>query len=132
MAQVPTSFADLLTGKPSFAHLATSMKDGSPQVTPVWFSYDGNHILVNSARGRLKDRNMRARPKVALSILDPDNPYRYLQIIGHVIDVSEAGGDEHIDALALKYLGKETYPWRSPGEVRVVYTIAIDKVQTMG
>jgi len=132
LPQVPPSFTDLLTSKPTFAHLATSMKDGSPQVTPVWFSYDGTYVLVNSAKGRLKDRNMRARPKVALSILDPDNPYRYLQIIGHVIDITEAGGDEHIDALAQKYLGKDTYPWRTPDEVRVIYRIAIDKVQTMG
>lgn len=132
MAQVPAGFLDLLTTKLTFAHLATSMKDGAPQVTPVWFSYDGNHILLNSARGRLKDRNMRARPRVALSILDPDNPYRYLQIMGRVVEVTETGGDAHIDALAMKYLGKESYPWRAPGEMRVIYKVAIDKVQTMG
>ncbi len=132
MAQVPAAFTDLLTTRIAFAHLATSMKDGTPQVTPVWFSYDGNHLLLNSARGRLKDRNMRARPKIALSILDPDNPYRYLQIRGRVVEVTETGGDAHIDALAMKYLGKDTYPWRAPGEVRVIYKVAIDKVQTMG
>lgn len=132
MAQVPAGFADLLTTKLTFAHLATSMKDGAPQVTPVWFSYDGHHILLNSARGRLKDRNMRARPRIALSILDPDNPYRYLQIMGRVVEVTEAGADAHIDALAMKYLGKDTYPWRASGEVRVIYKMAIDKVQTMG
>ena len=132
MAQVPASFIDLLSTKLTFAHLGTSMKDGAPQVTPVWFSFDGTHILLNSAKGRLKDRNMRARPKVALSILDPDNPYRYLQIMGKVVEVTEAGGDAHIDALAKKYLGKDTYPWRAPDEVRVIYKVAIEKVQTMG
>lgn len=132
MAQIPATFTDLLTTKITFAHLGTSMKDGAPQVTPVWFSYDGTHILLNSAKGRLKDRNMRARPKVAMSILDPENPYRYLQIMGHVVDITEAGGDAHIDALAKKYLGKDTYPWRGPDEVRVIYKVAIDKVQTMG
>ena len=132
MTQVPASFTDLLTSKITFAHLGTSMKNGAPQVTPVWFSYDGSHILLNSAKGRVKDRNMRARPKVALSILDPENPYRYLQLMGHVVDVTETGGDAHIDALAKKYLGKDSYPWRSPEEVRVIYKVAIDKVQTMG
>lgn len=132
MAQVPATFTDLLTTKITFAHLGTSMKDGAPQVTPVWFSYDGTHILLNSAKGRLKDRNMRARPKVAMSILDPENPYRYLQIMGHVVEITEAGGDAHIDALAKKYIGQDTYPWRGPGEVRVIYKVAIDKVQTMG
>jgi len=132
MAQIPAAFLDLLTTRITFAHLGTSMKDGAPQVTPVWFSYDGNHVLLNSAKGRLKDRNMRARPKVALSILDPENPYRYLQLMGHVVEITEAGGDAHIDALAKKYLGKDSYPWRSPGEVRVIYKVAVDKVQTMG
>lgn len=132
MAQIPAAFLDLLTTRITFAHLGTSMKDGAPQVTPVWFSYDGNHVLLNSAKGRLKDRNMRARPKVALSILDPENPYRYLQLMGHVVEITEAGGDAHIDALAKKYLGKDSYPWRSAGEVRVIYKVAVDKVQTMG
>lgn len=132
MAQIPAAFLDLLTTRITFAHLGTSMQDGAPQVTPVWFSYDGNHVLLNSAKGRLKDRNMRARPKVALSILDPENPYRYLQLMGHVVEITEVGGDAHIDALAKKYLGKDSYPWRSPGEVRVIYKVAVDKVQTMG
>ena len=132
MPQIPAEFKDLLTTKVAFAHLGTSMKDGSPQVTPVWFSYDGTHILLNSAKGRVKDRNMRARPKVAMSIPDPENPYRYLQLLGRVVEVTEAGGDAHIDALAKKYLGEDTYPGRKAGEVRVIYKVAIDKAQTMG
>lgn len=132
MSAIPDGFKDLVTTKTTFAHLATTMKDGSPQVTPVWFSYDGAHIAVNSAKGRIKDRNMRNRPRVALSILDPDNAYRYLQVIGRVVEVTEQGGDAHIDALAKKYIGKDTYPWRGPGEVRVIYKILPEKVQTMG
>ena len=132
MAAIPAAFLDLVTTKLSFAHLATSMANGAPQVTPVWFSFDGSHLLLNSAKGRLKDRNMRARPAVAVSILDPENPSRYLQLMGQIVDVTEAGGDAHIDALAKKYLGQDTYPGRAPGEVRVIYRMAIDKVQTMG
>lgn len=132
MATVPAALLDLLATKVSFAHLATTMANGAPQVTPVWFSFDGSHLLLNSAKGRLKDRNMRARPAVAVSILDPENPYRYLQLMGQIVDVTEAGGDAHIDALAKKYLGQDTYPRRAPGEVRVIYRMALDKVQTMG
>lgn len=132
MTQVPADFTDLLTTKIAFAHLATTMKDGTLQVTPVWFSYDGQHILLNTAKGRVKDRNMRTRPKIAMAIPDPDNPYRYLQIRGHVAEVTEVGGDAHIDALAKKYIGKDVYPWRQRGEIRVIFKIAIDRVQTMG
>ena len=131
-ATIPEGFKDLLTTKVTFAHLATTMSNGRPQVTPVWFSYDGTNILVNSAKGRIKDRNMRARRDVALSILDPDNAYRYLQLMGRVVEITEQGADAHIDSLAKKYLGKDTYPWRSPTEVRVIYKITVDKAQTMG
>lgn len=129
---IPANFQDLVTTRPTFAHLATVMPDGSPQVTPVWFSFDGTHILLNSARGRVKDRNMRARPQVAMSILDPDNAYRYLQIIGRVVEITEEGADAHIDALARKYIGQDRYPWRGPTEVRVIYKVLPGKVQTMG
>src|SRR5262249_45091078 len=109
-------------------HLATVMADGSPQVTPVWFDWDGTHIRVNSAKGRIKDRNMRARPTVALSIVDPDNVYRYLSIRGRVTAVTERGADAHIDALAKKYLGADRYPYRRRGEVRVTYKIRPERV----
>ncbi len=129
---IPEGFKDLLTTKTTFAHLATVMADGSPQVTPVWFNYDGTHVVVNSAKGRIKDRNMRARAQVSLSILDPDNAYRYLQIMGRVVEITEQGADAHIDALTKKYTGQDSYPWRSPTEVRVIYKIRPDKAQTMG
>ena len=131
-ATIPDNFKDLLTTKLTFAHLGTVMKDGTPQVTPVWFSYDGTHVLLNSAKGRVKDRNMRARPHVALSIIDPDDAYRYLQIIGKITEITEQGADAHIDALAKKYMGQDTYPFRQPGEERVIYKVTPGKVQTMG
>lgn len=131
-ASIPERYKDLLTGKPALAHLSTLMRDGRPQVTPIWFSFDGERIGLNSARGRIKDRNMRERPQVALSIVDPDNAYRYIQIMGSVTEITEAGGDAHIDVLARKYLGKDRYPWRQAGEVRVIYWVTPERVQASG
>ena len=131
MATIPDQYKDLLQKK-AFAHLATVMKDGSPQVTPIWFDYDGTHVRINSAKGRWKDKNMRNRPKVALSIPDPDNPYRYMQIRGTVTEVTENGADAHIDSLAKKYLGQDKYPYRQPGEERVIYKIAVERVNAQG
>lgn len=128
---IPEQFKDLFA-KVAFAQLATLMADGRPQVTPVWVDYDGEHIRVNSAKGRVKDKNMRRDKRVALSIQDPDNPYRYLAIQGDVVEITEEGADAHIDALAKKYLGKDRYPFRAPGEVRVIYKIRPDKVSTSG
>jgi PPOX class probable F420-dependent enzyme len=128
---IPDSFKDLFDKK-AFAHLATLMTDGRPQVTPVWCDFDGTHIRINSAKGRVKDNNMRRNKKVALSIQDPDNPYRYLGVQGEIVEITEQGADDHIDALAKKYLGKDKYPFRAPGEVRVIYKIRPDKASTMG
>ena len=89
-ATIPQQFQDLLTKK-AFAHLGTIMPDGSPQVTPVWFDFDGNHVRVNSAKGRVKDKNMRRDGRVALAIMDPENPYRYLAVRGRVEEVAEGG-----------------------------------------
>jgi PPOX class probable F420-dependent enzyme len=108
------------------------MADGSPHVTPVWVDYDGAYVRVNSAKGRVKDKNMRRDKRVALSIQDPDNPYRYLALRGEVAEITEDGADAHIDALAKKYLGKDRYPFRSPGEVRVIYKIRPERVSTSG
>jgi len=132
MATIPESFSDLLTTKRAFAHLATVMNDGTPQVTPVWIDFDGTHVLVNSAKGRLKDKNLRARKQVGLAISDPENPYRYLGIQGRVVDITEEGADAHIDKLAKKYMGKDKYPYRTPTEVRCIYKIEPEKVHTMG
>jgi len=132
MAVIPDNFLDLLTQKKAFASLATIMPDGTPQVTPVWFDYEGGIVRVNTAKGRTKARNMKEGAPVALAILDPDNAYRYLQIRGRVRRVVEAGADRHIDSLAKKYLGKDKYPFARPGEVRVTYEIEPRAVQTMG
>jgi PPOX class probable F420-dependent enzyme len=128
---IPEAFQDLLQKK-AFAHLATVMADGSPQVTPVWLDFDGTYVRVNSAQGRVKDKNMRRTPRVALAIQDPDNPYRYLAIRGRVEEVTEVGADSHIDSLSKKYLGKDTYPYRREGEVRVIYKIRPERVSGTG
>ena len=130
-ATIPQEFRDLLTKK-AFAHLATIMPDGSPQVTPVWIDFDGGHVRINSAKGRIKDKNMRRNGRVALAIQDPDNPYRYLAVRGRVEEITEAGADAHIDSLAKKYLGQDRYPHRQPGEVRVIYRIRPERVSSMG
>ena len=132
MAVIPEKYLDLLEQKKAFAHLATIMKDGSPQVTPVWFDYTGGMIRVNTAKGRVKARNLREGAPVALSILDPDNPYRYIQIRGAVKRCVEEGADQHIDSLAKKYLGKDKYPFAQPGEVRVMYEIEPRAANAMG
>jgi PPOX class probable F420-dependent enzyme len=132
MAEIPAAYHDLLTTKKAFAHLATLMPDGSPQVTPVWFDYTNGHIRVNTAKGRVKARNMAEGSRVALSILDPDNPYRYLQVRGKVVAVTEEGGNAHIDSLAKKYLGKDVYPWHSPKDIRTIYEIEPLAAQAMG
>ena len=128
---IPDKYLDLFHKK-AFANLATLMPDGRPQVTPVWCDYDGRNVLVNSARGRQKDRNLERDPRVSLAIADPENPYRYLEVRGRVVDITEKGADEHIDKMAKKYLDKDKYPFRQPGEVRVIFKIAPEHTQGMG
>ena len=131
MTKIPDAYLDVLQDKKAFANLATVMADGSPQVTPVWFDYRDGVIRVNSARGRVKSRNMKEGAPVALAIMDPDNPYRYIQIRGHVRRVVDNGADTHIDSLAKKYLGKDKYPYAQPGEQRVMFEIEPTSVQAM-
>jgi PPOX class probable F420-dependent enzyme len=128
---IPAQFRDLLDKK-AFAHLATLMPDGQPQVTPVWFDFVDGHVRINSAKGRAKDKNMRRDPRVALSILDPDNAYRYLEIRGKVVHITEDGAVAHIDALAKKYMGLDTYPFHQPGVARVIYRIEPLRFSSMG
>ncbi len=110
----------------AFAFLATLMPDGSPQLTPLWFNTDGEHILINSAKGRVKDRNMRRDARVAIVIPDPKDPYRFVQLRGRVVEFTEKGGLEHINTLSLKYHGK---PWKAnAGQVRVIYKILPVKI----
>lgn len=124
---IPHEYLDLFE-KPAFGHLATLMTDGSPQVTPVWIDYDGAHLLINTARGRLKDRNMQRYPQVAVDILDPDNPYRYVAVRGTVVEVIEDDHNAHINALTQRYLGYDKFPWFRAGQVRVIYKVRIDHV----
>jgi len=131
MAKIPEAFRDILDKK-TLVHLATTGRDGSPEVSPVWVDLEGDTIIINSAKGRVKDRNMRSHAQVALSATDPDNPYRALMIQGRVVKITEDGADAHIDKMAKKYLGQDKYPFRSPTEVRVKYYIEPLKVATMG
>ena len=131
MSRIPDNYLDLLNQKKAFASLATVMANGSPQVTPVWFDYQGGNIRVNTAKGRVKSRTLKPGAPVALAIMDPDNPYRYIQVRGRVSCAVEAGADAHIDSLAKKYLGKEAYPFRQPGEVRIMYEIEPEAVSGM-
>lgn len=118
----PQQYLDLLKDETkAILYLATLMPDGSPQVTPVWFNTDGEYILINTSEGRVKDRNMKARPKVAMVIQDPSDPYRYLQIRGEVAEYTREGADEHINQLSLKY---DNQPWTfRAGQKRIIYKI---------
>jgi PPOX class probable F420-dependent enzyme len=128
---IPDKYRDLFT-KRAFASLATLMPDGSPQVTPVWVDLEGDLVLVNTARGRQKDKNMRRDSRVAMAIIDPENPYRYLEIRGRIAEITEEGADAHIDKMAKKYLGADKYPYRQPSETRVIFKIQPERVSTMG
>lgn len=129
MTVVPESHVDILNKK-SFAHVATLNEDGSPQVTPVWVDYDGEYILINSAKGRKKDRNMRARRQVGVSAQDPDNPYRYLGVEGVIEEITEEGAVEHIHKLSRKYTGQD-YGMLG-NDTRVIYKIRPTNAWTMG
>ena len=117
--------------EPNFAHLATLMPDGSPQVSPVWVDVDGNRILVNTAEGRVKPRNVRRDARVAISVHNQDNPYSSAFIRGRVVEITHEGADELIDKLAKKYLGQDRYPNRQPGEQRVTLVIEPEHVGSM-
>ena len=125
---IPDRLLDLLSdAKQAFASLALTLADGSPQVTPIWFGWDGTHIILNTARGRVKDRVMKRGGQVALLIVDPADPYRYVQIRGRVVVETEEGAYDTICDLRLKYRGDRDYP-KNPGEVRVTYKVLPDKV----
>ena len=133
MATIPDTHQDLFTTeKKAFAFLATVQPDGTPQVTPVWFDVHGTNLRINTAAGRIKHRNMTKNASVALAISDPANPYRYVQVRGKVVNVTEEGADAHIDSLAMKYMGVDKYPMRAPGEQRVIFEIEPATFQKMG
>ncbi len=128
---IPEKYRDLFN-KRAFASLATLMPDGRPQVTPVWCDLEGDKVIFNSAKGRQKDKNVRRDPRVSLAIIDPDNPYRFLEIRGRVTEITEEGADAQIDKLAKKYLGVDKYPYGQAGEVRVIYKITPEHANMMG
>lgn len=120
--QIPEHYFDLFH-KRTIAHLATLMPDGSPHITPMWVDFDGTHILINTSQGYRKDQNMRQQSQVALDIVDPEDPYRWIAIRGRVVAVTTEGAVEHMNKLARRYLSQDTYPTRIPGEVRVLFKI---------
>ncbi len=123
MINIPEEYHYLLADETkAYAILATIMPDGSPQATPVWFSADGEYIFVNTLKGRVKDRNMRANPNIALTIIDPDDWLRFLQVRGRVVEITEEGGREHINFLCKKYTGDDVF-WGPPDDVRVIFKI---------
>ena len=111
----------------NFACVATVMADGSPQNTPVWVDRDGDTVVFNTAKGRAKHRNLERDPRIAVSVIDGDNPYSYLQVRGRAEFVEE-GADEHIDKLAKKYMDADTYPFRAPDEQRIMVRVVADAV----
>jgi PPOX class probable F420-dependent enzyme len=128
---IPEKYRDLFDKK-VFAGLATLMPNGAPQVTPVWIDYDGENVIFNTAVGRQKDKNLQADGRVSLALTDPDNPYRYLEVRGKVAERTTDGADDHINKMAKKYLGQDAYPFRQPGEVRVIYKIKPEHTTSMG
>ncbi len=129
MATIPTDYRDLFE-KPAFAHVATLMPDGMPHVTPVWIDYDdeSNRLRVNTAKGRQKHVNVQNDPRIGVSMVDPDDPYRALSVFGEVEALTEAGAAEHIDALEARYRGNERYQGDRTG--RIVLEIRPDRVMT--
>lgn len=130
-ATISAEHADLLN-RPIVVSLATVMPDGQPQVNPVWCSYDGTHVLINSAAGRVKDRNMKDRPQATVLCLDPQNPFKWVEVRGKVVEITTEGADAHIDDLAELYIGQRPYPFRQPGEQRVIYKIEPTRVVSYG
>ena len=131
MTVIPESHVDLLD-RPLIAHLATTRPDHTPQVNPMWFGWDGELIRFTNTTTRQKFRNVETNPHVSISIVDPDQPYRYLEVRGKVAEITEQGADAHIDKMAKKYLGQDKYPYRQDGEVRVIYKVRPEHTTTMG
>lgn len=133
--QVPDKYLDLLE-RPVVVSLATVMPDGQPHVTPVWAMWDGEHILINTARGRQKERNMRINPRVTVIAVDPDNPYRYLEVRGRVVEMDEASGLDVINQLSAMYRGEPDYyagmPQMRGQEQRVTVKIVPEHVNASG
>ncbi|MGA3399254.1 MAG: PPOX class F420-dependent oxidoreductase [Acetobacteraceae bacterium] len=132
MASIPERFPDLLTQKAPLAYLATIMPDGSPHVTPVWFDFADGKMRINTVCGRVKERNMARDARVALSVVDPDDSDRHIQLRGVVNRMTEVGAIAHNNALARKYLGLDVYPYDKPGDIHVLVEIVPMAIATLG
>ncbi len=132
MAKLPEQALKLIKEGKNFATIATLMPDGSPHATVTWIDTDGKHVIFNTAEGRLKPKNLRRDPRVSISILNSENPYQQVVIQGRAVEITHDGADEHIDRMAKKYLGVDKYPYRAPGEKRVIVKVVPDKVSVMG
>ncbi|MEM3064610.1 MAG: PPOX class F420-dependent oxidoreductase [Candidatus Nitrosotenuis sp.] len=130
LRELTDSAINLFKGK-NIAFVASLMNDGSPHITPVWIDYDGQFILINTAEGRIKQRNFARDPRVAVSVMDSNNPYNVVSIRGRVVEQTVIGADEHIDNLAKKYLGVDKYPFRTPAEKRIILKIKPENVYHM-
>lgn len=128
---IPASHADLLDTT-ALAHVATIGPDGAPQNNPVWFGWDGTHVLFSQTTGRQKYKNLQTSPKVALSIVDSSNPYRYLEIRGTVAEIVDDVDNAFINSMAQKYMGEPVYPWHQPGDHRVIVKVLPSKTTQMG
>lgn len=124
-------YRDLLESKQLIV-MATVNDDGSPQTSPVWFEFKDDVLYINSAKGRLKDRNLRARPTFSGTVVDPQNMYRYVELRGEVFEITEEGAEAHIDHLAKRYMGVDRYPYHSDSETRVIYKIRPTHFAGMG
>ncbi len=124
---IPAEFHDLLESK-ALANIATVGPKGEPQNNPVWFDWDGSHILFSQTKGRQKFHNLQREPRVAISIVDPANPYRYLEVRGKVVRVDEDPNKQFINKMSKKYLDQDVYPWSQPGDERVVIVVEPEKV----
>jgi PPOX class probable F420-dependent enzyme len=129
--ELPDKARAFIEGK-NFGNLATVMADGSPHVAPVWIDYDAGDVLINTAEGRQKLKNIRHDPRVAMDVLNSENPYEMVTLRGRVVEVTHEGAEAHIDKLAKKYLGRDTYPYRQPGEQRVIIRIEPEKISGYG
>jgi len=121
-----------LLRKPSTCYLATTMSDGSPQITQTWVDTDGEHIIINSVQGYVKLKNIARDPRVAVVISAPENPSRYFQIRGRVLSTTTEGGAEHIEKLSQKYTGGPYRWYGGRSQVRVIITIEPEKVISLG
>lgn len=127
MSKLPEKVAQLFQ-EPNFGFVATLMSDGSPQVTTVWVDHDGKHVLFNTAEGRVKPKNLRRDARVAIAVADRNNPYTFATVRGRVAEITDNGADAHIDKLAKKYLNQDKYPFRQPGEKRLIVKIEPQRV----